>query len=524
VLPNVLAFFGQISGTGSLTYLGIDDTNSFLELEIGVPNGNPFSGGTTISNGYVRLNANPVDDATRVAAKSTGLGSGMVTFLGNSTLELEDYGVLVGAAQAGDFVPSLHVPAGSLGQVLPPGRGALLGALTGEGTLELVASQVRYNIAGNWSAFSGQINVVTFDGTDDFRVANALGYPAAKLHLAAGVFMYSRAAGNSVIPVGELSGDAGSQLDAGASGGGEAGNAVTWLVGRLNTDATFAGNTLNGGPTLSLTKEGAGTWTLSGTSDHTGNTTVSNGVLALIGETGLSNSAIITVASPGALDVIGKTDPTLVVGGGVNAQTLRGDGVIRGSVLVGSLGTVSPGFSIGTLTVTNAIALNGTTFMELNSTNGPATNDLLVAQSIVAGGTLRVTNTGPTLVAGAKFKLFNLPVTGFASVELPLTDSTGASYTWNDSLAADGSISVATVTPGLNTTPTNIVATLSGGALDLQWPESHTGWTLQTNSVGVTAANSWFEFPPGDGSRSTNRVIISINPAHTNVFYRLVYP
>jgi autotransporter-associated beta strand protein len=517
-LPNQFNFNGQITGTGGLTFLGLDETNSTLELEIATPDGNPYSGGTTISNGFVRLNANPVTDSTRSAAKSTGLGSGTVNFLGASTVELEDYGIGNNSAQSGTFAPSLNVPASQAGSLRTGGRMTVSSALTGGGTFNLVVSYIRCVISGNFSAFTGQMNVGPSPNLtgNQYQIGNPAGLPLAKVRLMTGVTMGGNTplGTGSLVPIGELSMDAGSFVNT----VGENPNTAIFAVGGLNTSSSLAGNL--GGP-HSWVKVGTGTLTLSGTNDYTGNTTVSNGVMALIGETGMSNSPTLSVASPGVLDVSGRTDGTLWLGTDTNSQTLQGDGTIRGSVTVGSLGTVSPGFSIGTLTITNALTLGGTVSMELNRTNGSATNDMLVAQAIAGGGTLRVTNVGPALVAGDSFKLFNLGVSGFATVELPVTDSTGTTYTWNNTLAANGTITVATATGAVNPNPTNITFSVSGGSLNLSWPGDHQGWTLQTNAVSLMQTNAWFAYP---GSSSVTNVTIPISRSKSNVFFRLVYP
>jgi hypothetical protein len=79
--------------------------------------------------------------------------------------------------------------------------------------------------------------------------------------------------------------------------------------------------------------------------------------------------------------------------------------------------------------------------MELNRSLSPApSNDtLVVSGSFTPGGTLNVSNIGPTLSVSNKFKLFASAVSGFASVNLP------AGYTWQNDLAVDGSIMVLTV-------------------------------------------------------------------------------
>jgi hypothetical protein len=39
--------------------------------------------------------------------------------------------------------------------------------------------------------------------------------------------------------------------------------------------------------------------------------------------------------------------------------------------------------------------------------------------------------------------------------------------------------------------------------------------------VGLTATNQWFQYP---GSTIVTNVAININPAKTNVYYRMAYP
>jgi hypothetical protein len=62
---------------------------------------------------------------------------------------------------------------------------------------------------------------------------------------------------------------------------------------------------------------------------------------------------------------------------------------------------------------------------------------------------------------------------------------------------------------------------VNGNVLDLSWPADHTGWTLQTNAVSLVNTSAWFAFP---NSSTTNRVLITIDPARNNLFFRLRYP
>lgn len=74
--------------------------------------------------------------------------------------------------------------------------------------------------------------------------------------------------------------------------------------------------------------------------------------------------------------------------------------------------------------------------------------------------------------------------------------------------------------PGVNPSPTNIMFSLSGGHLTLSWPADHTGWQLQSNSIGLTATSAWFTI---SGSTATNQMIFTPDLTRTNVFFRMLY-
>ena len=200
-----------------------------------------------------------------------------------------------------------------------------------------------------------------------------------------------------------------------------------------------------------------------------------------------------------------------------NAQTLTGSGTLRGSVVAYPNSIINPGDGIGTLTVTTNVTLGGTLIMELNRTNSPATNDMLVVGgTLTAGGTLTVNNLGPALQGGDTFKLFSTAVSGFTATNLPTL--TGSMY-WTNKLAIDGTIAV--VNP-VATNPTNITFTVSGNTLTLTWPADHTGWTLQaqTNNLGAGLGTNWVNVP---GSTSVNTYNTTVDPNQPTVFYRLKY-
>ena len=297
----------------------------------------------------------------------------------------------------------------------------------------------------------------------------------------------------------------------------------TLTVGTDDSSTAFDG-TFGDGSTksLSLTKVGAGTLTLSAVSTNTGTVAVNGGTLALITSGSFGNAARITSSTGATLDVTGRGDGTLTLNSG---QTLGGSGTVNGIVVASSGSTVAPGKSVGTLTVNGNTTLAGALLMELNRTNAVGTNDMLVVTgTLTAGGTLTVTNIGPVLSAGNSFQLFNAGVSGFSSVNLQTNDvPNNVKYTWTDTIGANGKITVASVTSLVNQNPTNITSVVNGSNLELSWPADHTGWTLQaqTNALSVGLGTNWVAVP---GSTLVNGVTNAINPANGSVFYRMVYP
>lgn len=234
----------------------------------------------------------------------------------------------------------------------------------------------------------------------------------------------------------------------------------------------------------------------------------------------ISNGTLVKTG-PGTLYITGSN---LAISNAVIEGSLAGTGVIQGAVTVASGANLAPGMSIGTLTLGGDLNLSGSLIMELDRSQAGQKNDRLeVAGTFNAGtGKLVVTNIGPALVAGDTFQLFS---TGrsFGTVILPTNDVVNnVRYTWSDTIASNGRITVLSVAPLVNPNPTNIVVTRVANTLELSWPESHIGWTLQSNSVSITDPSQWFDCPPGTGSRDTNRAVISIDQTKTNVFFRLI--
>jgi hypothetical protein len=71
-----------------------------------------------------------------------------------------------------------------------------------------------------------------------------------------------------------------------------------------------------------------------------------------------------------------------------------------------------------------------------------------------------------------------------------------------------------------NPSRTNIVVSSSNNRMTLSWPVDHTGWQLQSNSVGLEASGAWF---PVSGSTLTNQITIAPEAGQSNVFYRMFF-
>ena len=481
---------GTIGGSGSLTKTG----NGTLLLN----GNNGYSGGTFIAAGNLTIN------------NVLGAGSGIIN-LTNPAANLN-----IGAVKPAN---TINV-SGDGGTINGGNSGGSTGIrnVTGSSNLTVnVSGGSTFDLTGDMSTYGGIITLQNGGGAF-VRFNGSIGSPLATWNLNGGLgaIDLNVRTGSTSNNLGALTGTVGATLS-GRTGSGNNGG-TTHYIGANGSSTTFSGIIQNGAGTTAITKVGGGTLTLTGGNTYSGNTTISGGTLALSGAGSIGSTPTIDVRSGAFLDVSGLATPTLVLG----TQTLKGNGTVNGSIDTTGGGTVSPGASIGTLTVTNVATLSGTTYMELNRTNGGLTNDVLVAGSIVYGGTLTVTNLGPNLVAGDRFVLFSGPFSGsFATTDLP-GNLGSVSYTWTNKLAIDGSIQVLTVTT-VNTNPTNIVTSVSGSTLTLSWPADHTGWRLQsqTNALTTGLTATWTDIPGTDTSNTYNT---TINPANGTVFYRLVYP
>lgn len=404
---------------------------------------------------------------------------------------------------------------------------------------------------GGTTSFQNFLGVVRFEGAGNIRFFNGGGVSGGDnttFEFAGSNIIHTRDAQTTTL--GQIRGGSSAT---GIDGGTAAGVVDTYIIGAKNVDSVFEGyfrgsNNLVKAGSARLVFDGVGIATntdnatftnylYSGIVAHSASTTISNGALVLIAPNDLSNSPSITLAaSTAVLDasqmgyVSNFTDAnganSIVLTNSLldihSAQTLSGVGTILGTLLAESGSTVSPGLPTGVLTITNTVTLNGAINFQLERASSPTAGRIAAPVIDVTGATITVTNIGPDLVTGDSYQLFSVPVSGTpAAVNLPIQNQAGSiTYSWNNKLAVDGTIQVLTGASPVSSSPTNITVAFAGNTLDLSWPADHTGWTLQTNSVGLASTNSWF---PMAGSTATNHVLFTVDPTRPNVFYRLIY-
>ncbi|MEI6077176.1 MAG: autotransporter-associated beta strand repeat-containing protein [Verrucomicrobiota bacterium] len=522
-LNNNLSGSGKIFACGAtdLTLSGnIGGTQQVIGNETGgliLSGNNSYTGGTIVSNGLL-IAAN----ATALGAPASGL---LATVNSGATLAYEVAGTQTLTNQivgAGSLVYSNANP-GSAGGNLNNGLVGLKLAVSNNfsgGTTINVGSVYAYN---NHALGTGPVTLDNGNGygtygfnqlyvgngvniSNAITVVNAADYFNGVLMVDPGPLgNYQASDTNGGTFSGPITVVAGANIAHGGLFCGP-GSGTNWLViaGQVTNLNVGGGITSRNGRTR-----------FSGGGDYS-SFWVSGGTAQIGANNGICTNAALSIAG-GSFDLNGYS------------QTLTGLANPAGGLVNNS----STNFSTLTLNLTAPstygsviggkvnLVLNGDSTLYLSGTNTYTGN------TTVNGGTLELavatlaTNSAVTVAGGAGLQLDfsttnqvgSFVTNGVAAGPGIYNSTTGAPF-----ITGSGSLLVLST---IATYPTNITATLSGSTLTLTWPGTHLGWYAQSNSVNLADANFWFNIP---GSQNGTSLVINMNPAQTNVFYRLSKP
>lgn len=445
---NVTSY--TLSGTGSINGATVLTKSGAGTLTIS--GSNNYAGGTVINAGTLAL--------ANSTANAYGLGTGAVT-LNGGTLLLAGYGS--GTSFSG-FTNNIIVPAGAVATLDVTDRdgagspyGLLYGTLTGAGTLNMSVYYTRSGIAGDWSGFTGQLNVTTPATAQFFFAANYgdNGMPQASINLGNNVTMLwvgTLASPSTQVNIGMIGGTSGSVLEGGATGG----RTMIWGVGTNNGSATFAGTIAEQGSSdaTSFIKYGTGTWTLSGTCIYYGTTLVSAGTLSVSGT--VNGGGVCEVQQGGTLNLAGGsiTFPTLTIDPGasftgygtVSTTTL----VNNGSVTAGSGKTLNiPGNVVnnGTMSFTGGAALSLTGTFTNNGVLDLLTGSQTLPANLVNYGVIINSSSIKVLTATKAGAAMSLTIQSYSGHTYSLQSTTStASPNWQTVTSQAGNGSMLTLT------------------------------------------------------------------------------
>ncbi|MBC8096368.1 MAG: autotransporter-associated beta strand repeat-containing protein, partial [Akkermansiaceae bacterium] len=492
--------------TGSLAKSGAGT----LVLE----NNNTYSGPTLINSGVLQ-----VGGATLGGAAGS-LGSGVVTNNGALVFNL----AIDSAVNTNIFGSGSISNIGSAGTVTLGGniRGSTV-TMAGAGSMVLSGS----------NSYTGQTLISA--GSLQANHASALGTAAAGTVVSDGGQLYINAnvnlsgetlslagvgggtgalrkGGNGTTSIGSvitLAGDTQLQVDGGSTLNLTNAAGITGIAGAPSTNLTLAGPA-NGfgnitGPLMlgsgSLTKNGAGTWTIARTNTYTGLTFINGGTLQIAAPTALGP---VTTFTPAYVTLNGGTL-------GVTTTNVTFNDGLGGF----SIGTAGGFFDVGfgyTLTISNEISgagaitkINNSGTLVLSGANPSFTGTLFVDRGAAIGEAGRVIIAHPNAVVSAASPI-PLRNNNGATATLGL-DGTNGNITLTQDITFNGwSPSIPAI---LNIAGSNTIAgiiTASDGGPSYRIQSDNGLLTLTSNLIFATTSPQTFTFQ-GNGSHYVSGVI-----------------
>jgi autotransporter-associated beta strand protein len=344
------------------------------------------------------------------------------------------------------------------------------------------ATWTNANASGNWSDATSwdPVTVPDYGSGVVFGSGGATGV-VDNVSRTVGTITFEQSGGFFVSAVG----GAGLTVNSGISVASNFSYAISAAValGAANTWSVSSGGVLQVSGLVSgsnaLVVIGAGSVVLSGANTYGGGTTVSNGTL-LVNNSGGSGTGT------GAVNVVSN-------------GTLGGAGVIAGSVAV-SDGILSPGSGgVGTLTVSNDLALSGASVLDYAL--GSNSDLTVVSGDLALDGTLNITDAGGFAPGSYTLLTYGgtLATNGSAQIlSVGAVPDTNLIYTVD--ISSNGYVNLIVTVPapvaGFSANPTNGVAPLA---------------VTFTDSSSGDITNWFWDF----GDSSTTNYSVTTNPVHT---------
>jgi len=479
---NSTGTFTQTSGTAKATSLilgqGGDSGSHVATYTLG--NGTAGSGILTVGGVFAG-----VATGTGVNTSTFNFAGGTLQASASTTTFMQ--GVTIANMQNGGATVDTNGFNITIAQPLLHYATATTDSLTkvGAGTLTL---------SGN-NTYSG--GTVISSGTLLLGNVNALGATTGALTLNAGTLDLN---GNSVA-VGLLSGSSGALITTSS-------NASIALTANSASSGTYAGVIANGSGSVGLTKQGAGTLTLSGNNTYSGGTIISSGSLAVGNANALGATSGNITASGGTLDLGGyslTSSGTVSFQGGTvsnglltnNTVAYDGQSGTVSAALAGSAGLNKTGAGTLTLSSTSntfsgAINVNAGTLVLTNTTA-----QVGGAFKVLGGANTINLNNGATLgigqnSSGGYGQIFtvasSLAVTGTATINVySAGGNSSPKFTFSSLSLADGSLlnvsdtSTATARLGATTTTLNGNVTIR----DQAGTNGSNGGRMELNAITV---------------------------------------
>ncbi len=430
------------------------------------------------------------NSAAVTSAANITLNGGTLKLVSNNATNLVTINGTVNVGSASTLLVGNNVGNGSV-LITAAGAGLMLNAsLTGAANLAVTNNASTANaliLAGNNSGYSGTLTLGGTAGRVSRLTSANAGSAAATWNIASG---HTLQINGLNVNLGTLAGAGTVNSFTGAS--------------TINVGAgTFSGTLTNGAGTLALTKNTAGTLTLSGGSSYTGATTVSAGTL-LVAPGTLSGTAVsvaggATYAAQASFAGLLSTDVNVAAGGTMLARPLvAGAGSTLPSLTVAATGSVT--FDTGVLGNPTAAPLTatiftptaGTTLRFIGSNLAPGTFPALAYSGAIGGGGFA------GLGLALPFRITGGLVNNAGSVDVTITGTAKPAWrgnvngNWNIDTVGDGSAGTANwlAASGPNTYVEALVGTDSAVFDDTATGTRNVTLTTTLTPGGVAVANS----------------------------------